>query len=84
MLEEVERVEGLRARTQALEQAQLFALAFHDPAKLAGVARELEQERRGVAQAPPSLDEVRQQGAAVLDLVAFAERIERRQRRRRH
>lgn len=82
-LDEVERVEGLRARGTALEAAQLLAIAFHEPAKLGDVARELDRERQGEAEVRVTPEQALAQAGAVLDLVAFAERVERRQRRKR-
>jgi len=78
-LDELERVEGLRRRQEALELAQLVAIAFHEPKKLEGVARDLDRERRRVAL--PSVDEAQAKAAEVENLISLADRIERRKRR---
>jgi hypothetical protein len=78
MVDELERVEGLKARADRLHGAQLLALGFHEPKRLADEAKELERDTRG-ALAVPDPERVVEQ---VTDLVAYAERIARRQRRR--
>ena len=78
-LDELERVESLQHRARALETAQLFALAFHDPKKLDGIQRDLERDMRN--EPVPSPEEARAAGSKVEDLMAYAERIERRKRR---
>lgn len=82
MLDEVERVDGLRQRAGALEAAELMALAFHEPAKLGDVGRELDRERQGETAVRVTPEQAVAQAGAVLDLVAFAERVERRRRRK--
>jgi hypothetical protein len=78
MVDEVERVDALQARADRLHGAQLLAMAFHEPKRLADEAKELERETRG-AMAVPDPERVVEQ---VTDLVAYTERIARRQRRR--
>ena len=41
MVDELERVEGLKARADRLHGAQLLALGFHEPKRLADEAKEL-------------------------------------------
>lgn len=82
MLDEVERVEGLQERSRQLQQAQLMAYAFHKPQKLSQEARELDRERRGPLDVPTETV-AQEQERAVVDLLAYAERIERRKRRSR-
>lgn len=77
-LDELDRVEELQHRARALEAAQLFALAFHDPKKLEGIQRDLERDMQG-----EPMDDSRKTEAIqrIEDVVSLMDRIERRKRR---
>lgn len=79
MVDELERVDGLVDRAERLQLAQLVGLAFHEPKGLAEEARELERASRGAVAVPVDAGQTVEQ---VTDLLAYAERIARRKRRR--
>ena len=80
MLDELERIEGLRARERMIEQALLIRFAVHEPSKLEAATRELDRECRGLP-AQMTGEEVHQKVSGIEDMAGFVRRVERRKQR---